>query len=140
MKISKARICLLLLILIGSLSLALTPVVTQTGLASSLWDIQEGKDELPEPFGYPSSGDPPDVRDVTIRVIRVFLTFVGLIFIIMILVAGYQWMTAGGSQEKVGVAKKRIINGVIGFFIIAAAYAFTFFITEIMYEEIFDPF
>jgi hypothetical protein len=47
---------------------------------------------------------------------------------VITIIAGYQWMTAGGNEEQVAKAKKNISNAVIGLIIILAAYAITWFI------------
>lgn len=61
-------------------------------------------------------------------VIGILLSFVGVIFLILIIYAGISWMTASGNQEKVTKAKDLIINAVIGLIIVLAAYAITAFI------------
>jgi hypothetical protein len=43
-------------------------------------------------------------------------------------------MTAGGNDDKVGEAKKRILYAVIGLAIILSAYAITRFITTQLYS------
>ncbi len=60
--------------------------------------------------------------DIIISIINVALSFVGLIFLIMIIYSGFQWMTSGGNEEVVGKAKKRIINSVIGIAIILLSW------------------
>lgn len=60
--------------------------------------------------------------------INIFLGLLGVIFLIILLYAGFLWMTAGGSAEQVEKAKKFMINAVIGLIIMLAAYAITQFI------------
>ena len=61
--------------------------------------------------------------------IQIILGFVGTIFLILILISGFQWMTAGGNVETIKQAKGRIINAIIGLAIVLAAYSITWFIT-----------
>jgi cbb3-type cytochrome oxidase subunit 3 len=61
-------------------------------------------------------------------IIGLILSFVGVIFLILIIYAGISWMTASGNQEKVNKAKELIINAIIGLIIVLAAYAITAFI------------
>ena len=64
-----------------------------------------------------------DVKDMVKNIIQVILGFLGLISVIIILIGGFMWMTAGGNEERVGKGRKWIINGVIGLVIVLAAYA-----------------
>ena len=63
------------------------------------------------------------------EMIQIALGFVGTLFLILILISGFQWMTAGGSAEKITKAKGRMINAIIGLAIVLAAYSITWFIT-----------
>jgi amino acid transporter len=67
---------------------------------------------------------------VVATVIKGFLSFLGVIFIILIIYGGFRWMTAQGNEDQVTEAKKNIRNAVIGIIIIMAAYAITFFVFE----------
>lgn len=48
---------------------------------------------------------------------------VAIIFFTIILIGGYVWMTARGSQEQIDRAKKFIINGIFGMVVIFLSYA-----------------
>jgi hypothetical protein len=57
--------------------------------------------------------------------------FLGFMFIIRIVMAGYEWMTASGNKEKIALAQKRIMNATIGVVIFATLYFLAyFFITK----------
>ncbi len=71
---------------------------------------------------------PTDPRIIVAVIIRASLAFLGIIFVVMIMYAGFLWMTAGGEEDKVSTAKKLISNGVIGLAIIMTAYSITYFI------------
>lgn len=60
--------------------------------------------------------------------ISAFLSLLGIIFIVLIIYAGYNWMIAGGDEEKVTLAKQTLIRAVIGLVIIIAAYSITYFV------------
>ncbi len=70
------------------------------------------------------AGDP---RDVIKRIINVAMGFLGMIAVLMILMSGFQWMTAGGNKENMEAAQKRLINGVIGLIIILSAWTVAWF-------------
>jgi len=60
--------------------------------------------------------------------ISAFLGLLGIIFIVLIIYAGFNWMTAGGDEEKVTKAKETLTRAVIGLIIIIAAYSITYFV------------
>ena len=47
-----------------------------------------------------------DPRAMVASVINVLLSFLGIIAVVIILIGGFKWMTAGGNEEKTGEAKK----------------------------------
>ncbi len=61
-------------------------------------------------------------------IINNLLTFIGILFFLLIIYAGYLWMTARGNQEQVEKAKKITREAVIGLLIIILARIFTEFI------------
>lgn len=65
---------------------------------------------------------------IVMTIIRAFLSLLGIIFIGMILFAGYNWMTAMGEAEKVKTAKSTLISAVIGLVLIIASLAITTFV------------
>jgi hypothetical protein len=71
-----------------------------------------------------------DLEKTIARLIKVALGFLGIIAVIIVLMGGFKWMTAGGNDEKVTEAKKMLIAGVIGMAIILSAYAITTFVVS----------
>lgn len=74
-----------------------------------------------------------NTRETTIsifveKIIEAFLGLLGVIFIILIIVAGFNWMTASGDEEKVRKAKETIRRAIIGLLIVVAAYSITYFV------------
>jgi cbb3-type cytochrome oxidase subunit 3 len=61
-------------------------------------------------------------------VIGLVLSFVGVIFLILIIYGGITWMTAAGNEQAVEKAKTIIIQATIGLVIIFAAYALVNFV------------
>lgn len=68
------------------------------------------------------------VGSVVASVIKTFLGLLGVIFVILIIIAGVKWMTAGGDEEKVKAATQTISRAVIGLIIVIAAYSITYFV------------
>jgi ABC-type spermidine/putrescine transport system permease subunit I len=67
---------------------------------------------------------------VAASLIKTFLSLLGIIFVGMILFAGYNWMTAMGEKDKVQKARDTLIAAAIGLVIIISAYAITTFLFE----------
>lgn len=65
---------------------------------------------------------------VVALIIKGFLGLLGVIFIILIVLAGYNWMTAAGDEEKIKKATSTIRSAIIGLLIIIAAYSITYFV------------
>ncbi len=62
------------------------------------------------------------------RGINTLFGLVGAIFLIIILLGGFTWMTAAGNEEKVATAKKMINNSINGILIVFLSYALVFVI------------
>ena len=76
--------------------------------------------------GLPGSG--VNLYTTITNIIRWVMGFLGIIAVIVILIGGFKWMTAGGSEDKVGEAKKLLISGIIGLIIVILAYAIATFV------------
>ncbi len=61
-------------------------------------------------------------------IIRAFLGLLGIIFIVMVVVAGYKYMNARGEEERVREATDMIRRAIIGLLIVVFAYAITYFV------------
>ena len=60
--------------------------------------------------------------------ISAVLTFLGIIFLILIIYAGYLWMTARGNDQQVEKARNILKDSVIGLIIVTASYAIVLFV------------
>ena len=67
------------------------------------------------------------------QAVNILLSFLGIIFIILIILAGYHWMTAGGNQETINNAKGSLKSSIIGLLIVVGAYA----IWELIASQLF---
>lgn len=69
-----------------------------------------------------------DPREIVAQIINIILGFLGIVAVIIILLGGFKWMTAGGNEDKVGEARKLIVAGIIGLVIILASFAIASFV------------
>ena len=73
-------------------------------------------------------GAQSDLITIIGRIINIALGFVGVIFLVILIYAGYTYMTAGGDPKKVETAQAWIRNAVIGMIIVAFSFAIVNFI------------
>lgn len=72
--------------------------------------------------------------------INIVLTLVGLIFLIMIIYSGFQWMTSGGNEELIKKARGRLINASIGLGVVLGAWVIANTIMLIVRGEPLDQY
>jgi TRAP-type C4-dicarboxylate transport system permease small subunit len=75
-----------------------------------------------------------DPRIIIGRIIQVALGLIGIIVVVLIIWAGFRWMTAAGREEEITAAKKTITAAVIGLLIILMAYSITSFVLTELYN------
>ncbi|MEK7680724.1 MAG: hypothetical protein AAB348_01590 [Patescibacteria group bacterium] len=68
------------------------------------------------------------IPDLVGKIVGIALSFLGIIFFLLILYAGFTWMTAFGNAEKINKAKDIMEAAVLGLLIVLAAYAVTRFV------------
>jgi len=61
-------------------------------------------------------------------IIRSALAFLGVVFLIIIIIAGIRWMWSGGDEETVNKARSSIKNAAIGAVVTLGAYAITYYV------------
>ena len=69
-----------------------------------------------------------DPRLIAARVINMALGLIGIIMLVLIIYAGFLWMTSGGNEEQVTRAKTMIRNAIVGVIIILMSWALTTFV------------
>jgi len=104
----------------GDGTYGLKTAATQSGLSSNQISSSATGGSIPKVLG---------------NLISIVLAFVGVYFFILILYAGFTWMTASGSQEKVASAKARITSAAIGLAIVLSAYTITNFVFTTFVQE-----
>jgi hypothetical protein len=79
-------------------------------------------------IAYGESGTPSDIRIIVVKIINVVLGLLATIFLLLVVIAGYKWMTSGGNQEKTKEASGQIRSALIGLIIITISWSISFFI------------
>lgn len=88
--------------------------------------VTEGLEAVGQAGGI-ASGE-TDIITIIGRIINIALGFVGVVLLVIVLYAGYEWMTSGGDAAKVDSAKTRLRNAIIGLVIIMMSFAIVNFI------------
>lgn len=92
-------------------------------------DVQTNSNTLSLYSGYDTSTiDGKTLPRTIAKIIRIFLGTLGVIFIIIIISAGWNYFIAGGDTKKITDAKDRMMNATIGLLIIFSAYTLTYFV------------
>lgn len=71
---------------------------------------------------------PSDPRAVVGRVIEIFLSILGILFVAYAVYAGYLIMSSGGEEEKIRKGKSTLQTAAIGVFVIFSAYSILYFV------------
>lgn len=77
-----------------------------------------------------NTGAGSDLPKLIGSIISVLLGVLGIIFVILIIYAGINYMTASGDADKVKKSKTMLIQAVIGIIIIVAAYSIAQFVIQ----------
>ncbi|MBP6945310.1 IPT/TIG domain-containing protein [Patescibacteria group bacterium] len=78
-----------------------------------------------------SSGDP---RVIAARIINVALGLLGIIFLALVVYAGFLWMTSGGDAGNAEKARTLLRNAVIGLIIVLSSWAITRYVLTRLLE------
>jgi hypothetical protein len=112
--------------------LSLFFVINKVFAASSNYGLDETvtAGNLQAPFNTAAIGAQPGqfLSTKIGQIVGAVLSFVGVFLLILIIYAGFLWMTAAGNEKKTEQAKSILVSAVIGVVIILSAYAITAFI------------
>lgn len=70
----------------------------------------------------------PSVGETIAYLLGGALSLLAIIFLVLVVIAGYRWMTASGSEEVITKAKQSMKEAIIGLVIVLAAYAVVAFV------------
>lgn len=116
-----------LLVLTPALAFSTLPVLAADNNTVTGWDTSGAGGDETNVGGAIGLGN-TDPRAIAAQIINVILGFLGIIAVVIILLGGFKWMTAGGNEDKVGEAKKLITAGIIGLVIILASWGIATFV------------
>ena len=73
--------------------------------------------------GYAEVGSDNNFAVIAGTIVGGFLSLLGIIFISLMIYAGFNWMSASGDEEKLNRAKNTIRRAIIGIVIVIGSYA-----------------
>ncbi len=73
-------------------------------------------------FGTGGLNNSQSLSDLIVNVVRLLLTFSGVIAILFVIIGGFQYVTSGGNEETAEKGKKTVINAIIGIILIILSY------------------
>ncbi|PLX26576.1 hypothetical protein C0581_04050 [Candidatus Parcubacteria bacterium] len=123
------------LFLVGIFCMALIPAALSASTGGTLATFCDDSDD---PLGLEcvqeSGLSDRDPRIIITSIINVTLGLLRIIATVLILYAGFRWMTSGGNQESVDTAKKTLFAAVVGLVIILSAYAISNYVLTNLYK------
>ncbi len=66
-----------------------------------------------------------DLVDVIFAILNAVLSFLGIIFLVLVIYGGFVWMFSGGDETKITKARNIIANSVLGVIVILASVGIT---------------
>ena len=70
------------------------------------------------------------------KIVGAALSFLGVVFFVLIIYGGYMWMFSVGNEQTATKAKNIIIAAIIGLFIVLMAYAITSYLGGVVAPEV----
>ncbi len=129
MKLKKIIIGSFSFLIIFGTSYFVSPVVASTSSPDSSVTSFSERNKQTDAFmtkaGFSASVEADAIIGV---IVSMLLSLLAILFIVLMIFSGYQWMTAGGNEEQVKKAQSRIKNAVIGLIVVVLAYAVTAFV------------
>ena len=84
------------------------------------WCLPAGTSKTEISFGGKSEFS--NIGEFIVLMYKYLLTIASIVAVVVVIIAGAQWITSGGNSEAIGSAKKRIGGALIGLFIAYMSY------------------
>jgi len=79
--------------------------------------------------GYETGANPDTMIG---NIIKAAISFVGVVFLVLMIYGGYLWMTARGNEQQVEKAKNLISAAIIGLIIVILSYAISAYLISLV--------
>ena len=134
----------ILFIFVFTFFLAIEAVRAEEPL-SGVDSFKQGLTQTGDKIGYKSGEEgkaKTEIADLIGNIIAAVMAFVGVVFMVLIIMGAMDIIGAGGNDEMVKKGKDKIKNGAIGVLIVFAAYLFAYMVLTIVSGQavkIFNP-
>ncbi len=108
-------------------------VINTTGPANPINMLQNVATGNSGPYGSTDENTLPTILGY---IINGALSLLGIIFIVLMVLAGYNWMMASGNEQRVEEAKDTIKRAIIGLVIVLGSWAIWNFILSNIIERL----
>jgi len=115
-------------ILAFCLTLSLSLVLCLPTVSAQLLNDTTGLSSMTETVRKTANFSDMPIENIIARVIKIILGFLAVVFIILLITAGFKWMMAQGNEEQVTQSIATIRAAIIGLIVILASYAITYFV------------
>ncbi len=122
-------------LIIGSLFFALGILFISRPAYAALNLGSDMTKQAAERAGYNPNADETTLAETIGSIIKTVLSTVGVVFLALMVYAGFLWMTARGESEQVDKAQDIIRAAIIGMIITVASYSITAFIVPRVVEK-----
>ncbi|HEX7963766.1 MAG TPA: pilin [Candidatus Saccharimonadales bacterium] len=78
--------------------------------------------------GTGCNGDNTTLNNVVANGVNILSVVIGIVAVIMIMVAGFKYITAGGDAGQIGSAKNTLVYAIVGLVIVALAQSIVHFV------------
>lgn len=107
------------------------PVTEDQGVPAPT--LKENLEALGGAAGYEKATE-TTLSEIIGTVVSAFLSLLGIIFIVLVILAGHNWMTASGNEEKLTKAKESLWRATIGLIIVVGAFAIWTFVFSKLFK------
>ncbi len=126
--IGALTVCLMLSLAIASVSAA---------NLNDAFKVSDGKgedalDKAAQAANYKITPENTDILPIFSKMISLGLSFLGVIFMMLMIYGGFLWMSDRGNEEQVEKAKKMIQAAAIGLVIVISSYALSWFVINVL--------
>ena len=97
--------------------------------------FEQGLKKTAKGLGYETGKQAITIESKIGTIIQIALSFLGVIFFLLMIYGGFLWMTAKGKEQQLEKAKNLITAAIIGLIIVVAAYAISYFVIKALSEQ-----
>ncbi len=118
--------------------LTITMLFVTFACVSSVYALDLGgkmTKEAAKGAGYSSATNKFTLAETAGTVVKAVLSLIGIIFLALMVYAGFLWMNARGDEAEIEKSKEIIKAAIIGLIITTAAYSITAFVLPIILER-----